>query len=636
MSAIYKSTMPRLPPPLSDVQATEHRHADASVVPQDWLLRPVGKMGEVLAGKALAARAPGAQRPYLRTKNVFDGRIDLSDVLSMPMTDAQFARYQLQRGDVLLNEGQSLDLVGRCAMYDDEFGAPCAIQNQLVRFRANVGVSPSFAAQLFRYCQHSGVFARIAMQTTSVAHLGVSRFARLSLSWPTDEFEQNAISQALSDVDELLGALEKVFIKKRAIKQATMQQLLTGKTRLPGFTGKWGKKRLGEISTIAMGRTPSRSNAAFWGRGHVWLSIADLQDKVVSASREQITELAASGMTPISKGTLLMSFKLSIGRLCFAGCDLFTNEAICSVTNPQADADFLYYALSRTDFSLYGKQAVKGYTLNRESLKQVEVWLPEREEQIAIATVLSDMDAEIAALERRRDKVKQVRQGMMQQLLTGRIRLIKPESQAHGTKVDADGKTGKSHSWAFNEAVVISTLAKHFGKEEFPLGRKRYTKLSYLLHRHAEKRAEGYLKKAAGPYNPRTKYGGPEKIAVENGYVREHKNGPYTGFVASDNIAQAEGYFEKWYGPEAIQWLNQFRFKKNDELELLATVDMAAEELRSAGKIVDVHGVKAVIRSHPEWKAKLDRAIFSDANINDAIHTSRKLFECEGEPTDGQ
>jgi type I restriction enzyme S subunit len=236
--------------------------------------------------------------------------------------------------------------------------------------------------------------------------------------------EQRAIAEALSDVDGLLRRLEALIAKKQAIKQAAMQQLLTGNTRLPGFSGPWETKRLGEIATIQMGRTPSRSNSALWGRGHVWLSIADLHDKVVYESKEQITDLAAELMTPVPKGTLLMSFKLSIGRLCFAGCDLYTNEAICSFADVKADDNYLYYALSRTDFSLYGKQAVKGYTLNSESLRVVEILVPEISEQTAIATVLSDMDAEIAALERRRDKTRAIKQGMMQQLLTGRVRLL--------------------------------------------------------------------------------------------------------------------------------------------------------------------------------------------------------------------
>jgi type I restriction enzyme S subunit len=162
----------------------------------------------------------------------------------------------------------------------------------------------------------------------------------------------------------------------------------------------------------------------YWGAGYKWLSIADLKSKIVSESKEEITQLAASDMKIVPKGTLLMSFKLSIGRLCFAGCDLYTNEAICSFNKLNASSEYLYYILGRIDFSLYGKQAVKGYTLNKESLKSVEVPLPSHEEQTAIATILSDMDAELAALEEKLAKARQLKQGMMQELLTGRIRLV--------------------------------------------------------------------------------------------------------------------------------------------------------------------------------------------------------------------
>jgi type I restriction enzyme S subunit len=169
----------------------------------------------------------------------------------------------------------------------------------------------------------------------------------------------------------------------------------------------------------------------------VWLSIADLSGKVVDESKEQVTDLAAASMTPVPKGTLLMSFKLSIGRLSFAGCDLFTNEAISSFTAVRASAEYLYYCLSRTDFSLYGKQAVKGFTLNSESLRTVEIVLPEPDEQTVIAAALSDMDADIAALEARRDKTHAIKQGMMQQLLTGQVRLVSGASR--GTRDSVGG-----------------------------------------------------------------------------------------------------------------------------------------------------------------------------------------------------
>ena len=234
------------------------------------------------------------------------------------------------------------------------------------------------------------------------------------------------------------------------------------------------------------------------------------------------------------------------------------------------------------------------------------------------------MDAEIVSLEQRLDKTRSIKQGMMQRLLTGRIRLMSPEASTGDSAKTRTSK--KSHSPQFNEAVVISVLTKHFGSKKFPLGRIRYTKLSYLLHRCKDGQVEGYLKKAAGPYNPSTRYGGPEKIALKNDYIREHESGKYQGFIAGTNINAAERYFCEWYGSEALQWLENFRYKKNADLELLTTVDMATEGLYQAGKEVSVESVKESLRDHPEWKAKLYRPIFSDDNIAGAIKRCQNLF----------
>lgn len=197
-----------------------------------WKARRVAEMGAVLAGKALNITGPGKKRPYLRTKNVLDGEIRRLDILHMPMTDAEFERFRLKRGDVLLNEGQSLDLVGRCSLYQDDLGVTCAMQNQLLRFRTYEWTSPRFATQLFRNCQASGAFAAIATQTTSVAHLGSSRFSNLRLLWPTDRREQAAIAEVLDDADREIAALRSRLVKTRSIKLGMMQQLLTGRTRL--------------------------------------------------------------------------------------------------------------------------------------------------------------------------------------------------------------------------------------------------------------------------------------------------------------------------------------------------------------------------------------------------------------------
>ncbi len=412
-----------------------YKQTEVGVIPEEWEVCPVRDKGEVITGKALAAGAPGIQRPYLRTKNVFDGRIDINDVLTMPMTDDQFAQFRIENGDVLLNEGQSLELVGRCAIYQDEYREPCAIQNALLRFRARAGVSGKFASYLFRHCQQTGVFARIALQTTSVAQLGGSRFDRLRLAWPTFP-EQRAIATALSDVDALLGALDRLIAKKRDLKQAAMQQLLTGQTRLPGFEGEWEVKRLGEIADVRAGPFGSSLHESDYvsvgtpiitvehlgefGVEYINLPlVSDADRQRLRAYTLELGDIVFSRVGSVDRNALIQAAE--VGWL-FSGRLLRVRPNRLTVNSP-----FLSCYFHGEDFIAAVRNVAVGQTmacLNTQILKGISVTLPPVVEQNAIAEVFSDVDTELVALEQRREKTRAIKQGMMQELLTGRTRLI--------------------------------------------------------------------------------------------------------------------------------------------------------------------------------------------------------------------
>ena len=392
-------------------------------------------MGEVITGKALAVNGSGEPRPYLRTKNVYDGRIDIDDVLSMPMTDKQFRQFMLKDGDVLLNEGQSLELVGRCAIYGGEYPGPCAIQNQLLRFRAHTGVSGLFASHLFRYCQQKGVFARVALQTTSIAHLGGTRFEQLLLPWPPTEAEQRAVAAALSDVDVLLAGLDRLIAKKRDLKQAAMQQLLTGQTRLPGFSGKWNVKPLGDLGHWRGGSTPLMSKRNYWVGGTVpWLSSSDVRQGWIKNVSGHITEeaIAETSVPLIPPDSVIVVIRSGILRrfLPVARCSrtVAINQDLRALhPGPHHDPAFLVHALVGFERHLLLDCLKTGTTvesIDSAWFRGFEIPMPSIDEQRAIAAVLSNMDAEIAALERRRDKTHDLKQAMIQELLTGKTRLI--------------------------------------------------------------------------------------------------------------------------------------------------------------------------------------------------------------------
>ena len=242
--------------------------------------------------------------------------------------------------------------------------------------------------------------------------------------------EQRAIAEALSDVDGLLNALDALIAKKLAIKQATMQQLLTGKTRLPGFSGAWATKRLGEIAPI---------------RNHKTLPISVNPDTLcveldhIEQRSGRLLEYAMARNSTSSK------YHFCAGDVLFGRLRPYLRkfwhadrDGICTteiwplmVNRDQIDSGFLY-AIVQNDPFISAASVSYGTHMPRADwnvMYNFEICLPEIREQRAIASVLSDMDAEIAALEQRRDKTRAIKQGMMQQLLTGRVRLVKPKTE---------------------------------------------------------------------------------------------------------------------------------------------------------------------------------------------------------------
>jgi type I restriction enzyme S subunit len=160
----------------------------------------IRESGDVQLGRQ---RAPKYQsgaftKPYLRVANVFDGFMDYSDVLEMDFDERDFRTHCLSQGDILLNEGQSRELVGRCAIYDGKL-PECCFQNTLIRYRAGERVLTEYVFAFFQHCFHTGVFAAISSQTTSIAHLGADRFAKLRIPIPPKR-EQQKVAAAYAEI----------------------------------------------------------------------------------------------------------------------------------------------------------------------------------------------------------------------------------------------------------------------------------------------------------------------------------------------------------------------------------------------------------------------------------------------------
>lgn len=254
--------------------------------------------------------------------------------------------------------------------------------------------------------------------------------------------EQRAIAEALSDVDGLLGALEALIAKKRAIKQAAMQQLLTGKTRLPGFSGEWETKQLGRCGSTYGGITGKGKADFGHGAARYVTFLNVLENATVQPALFEAVDIgSAETQNRVRRGDVLFNGTSETPEdVALGACvlddweDLYLNSFCFGFRfHSDTDHDPLFFAYffrgppGRQLMSALAQGATR-YNMSKRQFLRLECALPDGDEQRAIAKVLSDMDAEIAALEARRDKTRAVKQGMMQQLLTGRVRLVKPEA----------------------------------------------------------------------------------------------------------------------------------------------------------------------------------------------------------------
>lgn len=246
--------------------------------------------------------------------------------------------------------------------------------------------------------------------------------------------EQHHIASALTSMDNLISSLGKLIEKKKNIKQGAMRQLLTGKTRLKGFSEPWVKRKLGDNATIQRGGSPRPIEAYLTTNrdGINWIKIGDVRpnDKFIRHTVEKIIPEGISHSRQVYKGDFILSNSMSFGRpyiLDIDGC-IHDGWLVIKDYSNTYDMDFLYYILSSdTVFEQYIAMAAGSSVknLNKEKVANVMLFAPQSlAEQRAIATILNKMDNEITALETKKAKYEAIKQGMMQQLLTGKIRLI--------------------------------------------------------------------------------------------------------------------------------------------------------------------------------------------------------------------
>lgn len=267
---------------------------------------------------------------------------------------------------------------------------------------------------------------------TSIPMITQNQIEHIPVVLPRIKAEQQAIAEALSDIDGLIAALDKKIAKKRLIKQGAMQQLLTGKKRLPGFSDPWVEKKFSDLYRYASeGGTPDTNNMRFYANGDVpFVKIEDTETKYIESCNSFITSEGINNSSAwiVPVNSIIYTNGATIGNVSINKIPVATKQGILGIIPSSIiNLEFMYYLLLSQNFKreVDSRQAKGTFaTIILKSLDEIPIYLPLNQmEQIAIATILTDMDKEIADLEAQRDKYRLLKSGMMQKLLTGQIRL---------------------------------------------------------------------------------------------------------------------------------------------------------------------------------------------------------------------
>jgi len=401
-----------------------YKKTEIGVIPEDW---EVLALKQVLTSLELGGNYPNATAPspfpLMKMGNVSRGSFDLSKiefVFGTPPSE----RHRLRSGDVIFNTRNTLDLVGKIAIWRDEI--PVAYFNSnLMRLQFDPAVisSQHYANLTLNTEAALSRLRAMATGTTSVAAIYTRDLLGLPIVVPPRP-EQKVIAEALSDVDASIAALSRLIAKKRDLRLGAMQCLLTGQTRLPGFTAPWR-----ETSFASLVRHHAGNSSLIKGKlspypipGFFAAYSASGQDVWHSAFEFEGAAIIVSAVGSRCGKAFVADGKWSA----------IANTHVVWPNNTFVTTDFLMLFLNDEDF--WQKSGTgQPFVLFKQTFQR-RVHLPCVNEQAAIARVLTDMDAEINALDARLNKTRALKQAMMQALLTGRVRLPVRRDAAPQTK----------------------------------------------------------------------------------------------------------------------------------------------------------------------------------------------------------
>lgn len=416
-----------------------YKLTEVGVIPEDWNVKPLGELASVSAGgtpNRSNANYWNGEIPWVTTSEVDFHTINSAGQFITKEGLNNSAAKLLPPGTLLM----ALYGQGKTRGKTGILGIEAATNQACAAIALNRNASTEF---IFYFLASQYETIRKLSNTGNQENLNGSLVRSISILLPPTNAEQRAIAATLSDVDALLGGLARLIAKKRHLKQAAMQQLLTGQTRLPGFYGQWESANLASVigtleTGVSVNSVEDSDEGSFDGMFILKTSaVAAGRFMPRECKRIALRDLSRACLNPL-KDTIIISRMNTpdlVGECAYVDRDypnLFVPDRLWMTRfkqNLDISGRWLAYLLSSPALKRQIGAAATGTSasmknLSKQAFMEIPIELPSGPEQTAIAALLSDMDAELSALEARRDKTRALKQGMMQELLTGRTRLV--------------------------------------------------------------------------------------------------------------------------------------------------------------------------------------------------------------------
>lgn len=594
-----------------------YKQTEVGMIPVDWEVKPLSiVLVKGRLGGNYSNQSAETQFPLMKMGNLARGNFDTTKVEYIAPTIQPEEAHRLSFGDVLFNTRNTLELVGKVAMWRDEL--PVAYYNSnLMRLEFNPAeiFSNEYANAALNTNRSIAKLRALATGTTSVAAIYTRDLLEMHFIVPPLP-EQRAIATALSDMDALLDGLDRLITKKRAIKQATMQQLLTGQTRLPGFSGEWEVKRLGDLGIFLKGSGVRKDEAQSGALPCIrYGELYTHHHDVIRSFNSYISHEVAQSATRIRAGDVLFAgsgeTKEEIGKCAaFTGAEeAYAGGDIVILRLSEADPIFMGYCCNTP--SLASQKASFGQGdavvhISEKALAGIEVYMPGTAEQTAIAAVLSDIDTEIAALETRRTKTRALKKAVMQELLTGRIRLVTPDAKPTGeVAAQTEGRKPNVH---FLRSVLAAEIIDQL-HDQPTFGHVKFEKMMFLAEHLCEvDTGSTYHRKAAGPYDNRALRSIDSQLQKQQ-WFEARKEGERYQYVPLAKRGGHKPYFERHFSGISApleKILRTFKTAKTVQCEIVATLLAAwSDLLREKEAVSDEMIVHEVLHNWHEAKQRI-------------------------------